>query len=171
MSMVAETCAHPIEPAATNAIGSQTGKTLILSMESNPPSGAELRGVRSLRHAHGLNVDKLTKSAGTKFATVSRSLHAAERQSRIGRYHRVDEDHAGFDLVDEAGLLGVVGGPDTGAETEFGIVGDADGVVDVVGAKQDGHGSEEFFDVGGGIAGDIGEHGGGIVVEIGRAHV
>src|SRR5271166_5004262 len=110
---------------------------------------------RSLRHAHGLNVHKLTNSAGTQFAAIPRALHAAEWKSRIGRYHTIDEDHAGFDLVDEAGLLGGVGGPDTGAQAEFGIVGDADGVVDSFGSKQDGHGSEEFFAVSGGVAGDI----------------
>src|SRR5258707_11074286 len=64
---------------------------------------ASLFGVRDLRwlgrgaDPDGLDVDELADPEARELAAISALLRAAERQPRIGRDHRVDENRARFD--------------------------------------------------------------------------
>src|SRR5664279_1427080 len=112
----------------------------LVMRESNPNS--DVLGRTELSHHHRLYIDEFANSPGAQLATVPRSFYAAEGQARIGRDHTIDEDHAGVDLIDESLLLGGVARPGAGAESEARIVGQADGLVDSLGAQQHRHRTE-----------------------------
>src|SRR4051794_21651987 len=98
-----------------------------------------------------LGVDERLRAEARELAAVAGVLGATERDlgRRLG--HLVDVDHAALDLVGEALLLRVVLGPGAAAEAERGVVGDADGVVDVGGAEHQRHGPEQLLVVGAGV--------------------
>ena len=78
-------------------------------------------------------------------------FHAAERETGVGGDHGIDEDHAGFEFVDEALALGRIVGPGAGAEAEAAVIGDAQGLINIFHAENAGDGAEEFLAIGGGI--------------------
>src|SRR5690242_19746935 len=67
--------------------------------------GVNLPGLRLLCHADRFYVYKLADSVSAQLAPVAGPLHAAKRHTRVRGHHPVDEDHAGFDLLDELLLL------------------------------------------------------------------
>ena len=77
------------------------------------------------------------------------SFDAAEGHARVRSHHLVDEDHAGFEFVDEALALGGIVGPRAGAEAEAAVVGDGDGFVEIFYAENAGDRAEELFAIGG----------------------
>ncbi len=92
------------------------------------------------------------------------TFYATERDAGIGGDHFVDEDHAGFEFVDETFALAVIVSPGAGAEAEAAVVGEADGFVDIFDAEERGDGAEELFAIGGRFFGDVGKDCGRVVV-------
>ena len=84
-------------------------------------------------------------------------LDAAEGGSGGGGQHLVERDHAGFEVGDEAGLLGRVARPHRRAEAERDVVGEGDGIVEVGGAEQHGDGAEQFLTGEVAVAGQVGD--------------
>src|SRR5690606_29199853 len=99
----------------------------------------------------GFQADEGVDAFGGELAAVAALFDATEGEAGVGGDHGVDEGLAGFELVDETALLGAVSGPHAAAEAERAPVGEGDGLVEVVGAKEEGDGAEDFF-VGGGSA-------------------
>ena len=62
-------------------------------------------------------------------------LHSAERQTRIGGDHAVDEDAAGFDFFDKSIAFALIVGPGRRAQTEGRNIGEIDCFVNVFHAK------------------------------------
>ena len=97
----------------------------------------------------GFDVHEFADAVGGEFASVARTFDPAERDAGIGGDHFVDEDHAGFEFIDEALALAVISRPGAGAQAEATVIGETDGFVDIFDAEQRGDGAEEFFAVGG----------------------
>src|SRR5581483_7137051 len=94
---------------------------------------------------NGFDVGELANAERAQFAAEAGLFDAAERQARIGGHHGVDERLAGLDLVDEAVLLGGVGGPDARAEAVGRVVGDRDRLVERADAEQERHRPEDLL--------------------------
>ena len=90
---------------------------------------------RFLRDRHRLDIHELPDPIRRKLASVAGVLYAAKRNARIGSHHLVDEDHSGFEFVDEALAFAVVFGPGAGAQAEAAIVRQANGLVDILNPK------------------------------------
>src|SRR5216684_177368 len=77
--------------------------------------GCEIRYSKSrpkpLLNPNRLDIHKLTNPELAQFPSITRMLHAAKRQTRIGSDHAVDEDTSGFEFFDEAIAFGVIVGP------------------------------------------------------------
>src|ERR1043165_3723213 len=99
----------------------------------------------ALPNHYGFNVEEFTQAMNSELAAVAGSLYSAEGEARIGSDHRIDEDHAGFDFVDESLLLSGVAGPGAGSEAEGGVIRELDGGGEIVDAKERCDGAEEFF--------------------------
>src|ERR1700691_2225467 len=111
---------------------------------------------RLLGDPHSFDIHEFSDAVGGEFAAVAGTFYTAERDACVGGGHFVDEDHAGFEFVDEALAFGGVGGPGAGAEAEAAVVGEADGFVNIFDAEQGGDGTEEFFAIGGRFFRDVG---------------
>lgn len=110
------------------------------------------------------DIHEFTDAVGCEFTAVAGVFDPAKGNARIGSDHFVDEDHTGFEFVDEAFALCRVGGPGAGSQAEAAIVGQADGFVDIFDAEQRGNGAEELFAISGRFFRDVGENCGGVVV-------
>ena len=103
----------------------------------------------SLRHPHRFGVQELSNADQPELSAVPGMFNAAERDARVRGYHLVDEDHSGFEFVDEALLFFFVVGPGAGAQAEADIIGQANGLILILYPEDGGHRAEEFFTVGG----------------------
>src|SRR5579864_4785874 len=94
---------------------------------SRAPGRAALQRVRrrSLRGCRwrfwlpdddGLDVDEFLDAVHAELTAIAAALDAAERDSRIGRDHAIDEDAAGFDVASQLLALLDVARPERGAE-------------------------------------------------------
>src|SRR5581483_12144110 len=92
---------------------------------------------------------ELAKAERPELAAMSGPLHAAERHTRVGSNHLVDEHHSSFDFVGEPLLLGRIVGPGAGAQTEAAVVGDSNRFVDILDAKYRRDGTEQLLAIGG----------------------
>ena len=70
-----------------------------------------------------------------QFPTVPRLLYPSERDAWIRSDHFVDEHHARLEFVDESFALAFILSPRARAQTESAVVGNADGIVEVLHAK------------------------------------
>src|SRR6201998_4788078 len=112
---------------------------------------------RQVANPDGLGVCKFADAIRAKLTAVAGGLYAAKRYAGIARDHLVDEDHTGLKIVDELLALARIIGPGARTETEAAVIGDGDGFLDVLDAKQAGHRAEEFFAIGWRILRDMRE--------------
>ncbi len=98
---------------------------------------------------YGFGVEELAHAGGGELASVAGAFDAAEGQAWIAGDHGVEKDAAALKLGDETLLLGGVSGPSGGGEAEGGVIGDLDGLVDVLNAEEHGDGAEELFAIDG----------------------
>src|SRR4051812_25116227 len=110
------------------------------------------------RHRHRLDVYELTNSFRAELASEPGTLGAAERQSRIGCDHAVNEDHAGFELLREELLLGGVGRPGGCAEPKRGVVRKPDCFSRICHPEATGHRAEDFLAIRGRLSWNVCEH-------------
>src|SRR5208282_2824959 len=120
-------------------------------------------GVKASGHGrelgpYGLDVGELTNAVRAKLAAMAGGFDAAEGNAGIGDHHLVDEDHARFELIDENLAFGGIVGPGAGTEAETDVVGNGDGFVNRLHAKEAGDGAEQFFAIGWGILGNVGKN-------------
>src|SRR5271154_1011299 len=128
-------------------------------------SGAQISSkVTASCDPHRFDIHEFADAVGGEFAAVAGTFYATEGDAGVGGDHFVDEDHAGFEFVDEAFTFAVVGGPGAGAEAEAAVVGECDRFVDIFDTEQRGDGAEKLFAVGGRFFRGVGENCGGIVV-------
>src|SRR5581483_3441749 len=75
-----------------------------------------------LGNPNRLCVCELANSGSAEFASKARALHTAERQTRIGGHHCIDENHSGFQIRREELLfLGIIR-PRAGTETKRTVI-------------------------------------------------
>src|ERR1700758_4028968 len=86
---------------------------------------------RALRNPDCFRVCKFPDTGGAELATEAGALYSAERQPRIGRHHRVYENHSRVQFRREKSLFFAIVRPRAGAETECGVVRELDRVVGV----------------------------------------
>src|SRR5262249_24777339 len=86
-------------------------------------------------------------------------FHAAERNTRVGSNHGIDERQPRFYTIDEHLLLRRIGGPGAGAQAKPRVVGYVDGVCHSAGAKDGGHRPEELVVKGGRAFRNLGQRG------------
>ncbi len=91
-------------------------------------------------------------------------FHTTKRDPGIGHAVGVDKDPAGFQLVGDAACLLRVGGEHTGGQAELTVVGEGHGVVRIAGGDDGGDRAKQFLFERGHLVGDVGQHGGGVVV-------
>src|SRR6516162_6001279 len=99
----------------------------------------------SLLYPDRLHIRELTNSYCAQFASVSRPLHSAKRNPRIGGHHTVDEDHPGIEFVDELLLLGPIVGPGAGPQSESTIIRNPNGIVNVFGPEHACHRTKQLL--------------------------
>ena len=99
---------------------------------------------------------------GAELSAVTALLDASERQARVGRDDRVDEQRAGLDLPADGESMLLVSRPDAGAESVRRQVGQAYGVLVVVEADDGGCRAEGLLRHDRHVGGDVDEHGRGI---------
>src|SRR4051812_6525798 len=92
--------------------------------------------VRHRSNPDRLDVHEFADTMDAELASEAGVLHATERETRIGRDHRVDEHLSRLDAVDEALRFAAVGCPDARAEAERRRVGEADRVGGVLRAEE-----------------------------------
>ena len=112
------------------------------------------------RDDDGLCVEELAHTGGGELAAIAGVLDAAEGEARVAGDHGIEEDCPALEPGDEALLFRRVASPGGGAEAEGSIVGEGDGLVEVLHAEEHGDGAEELFAIDGGGAGHAGEDGG-----------
>src|SRR5229473_1521162 len=113
-------------------------------------SGNDSKGQGSpvLLQPHGLYVYELPDSIRCEFSTVPRMLHTAERHSRVGDDHLVQENHSCLEFVDETlGFPGIMG-PGAGSQSEAAVIGDLYGLVHSLYAENRRDRSKKFFAIG-----------------------
>src|SRR5215469_11605504 len=84
---------------------------------------------------HRLHVREFPNSHSSQFPSVPGPLRPSKGNPGIGSHHAVNEHHPGIELIDELLLLHGVIGPGAGSQPEPAIVGNSNGVVDVLCAK------------------------------------
>src|SRR3954467_13073843 len=102
--------------------------------------GARARG-RGLA-PDGFHVHEFAEPPWPELASIPGMLDAAEREARVGRDHPVDEHRAGFEIPDEAIGLRAIPSPGRRREAERRVVRDANGVIEITGAKHRRHRTE-----------------------------
>src|SRR5476651_2437083 len=93
----------------------------------------------------GLDVDELADAFAGELAPVASLLDAAERQARIALYHSVDEHRTGLQLGRELLLLGQIVGERSRAQSERGVVGLLDGLIQALDAHDRSDRSEDLL--------------------------
>src|SRR5215213_7987310 len=107
----------------------------------------------------GLYVGELVDAEVGELAPVAGVLDAAEWDLGGGLAHPVYVDHARLYLAYEALLLLGVVGPGARAEAEGRVVGEVDGLVNVLDAEERGDGAEDLLLVRRGVFGDVRDNG------------
>src|SRR5438105_3666581 len=116
----------------------------------------------------GLGLQVVAEGGFAPFTPVARCLVAAERGREV-LARAVDVDHAGFDPGrDLFGPL-VRAGLHIGGEAVGGVVGDADGLLDITIANDAEHRAEDLFARYGHVVRYVGENGGPDVVALREA--
>src|SRR5271166_925517 len=105
---------------------------------------------------HRLRIHKLSDADRAQFTAVAGCLYSSKRHARVRGDHFVDENHARLDFVDEAFALFLIVCPDTGAETEAHVVGNADRFIDVLHPENGSYRPKEFLTIGGRILRNVG---------------
>lgn len=131
------------------AEGAPQDDNLIWGSDSEKPQGSLTGRALQVANPDCFGVGEFADAVGAEFAAVAGGFHAAERETGVGGDHGIDEDQAGFEVVDEALALGGIVGPGAGAQAEAAVVGDAQGVINVFHAENAGDGAEEFLAIGG----------------------
>src|SRR4030081_611414 len=85
---------------------------------------------------NSLDIHELPDPEDSQFPSMPRLLDAAKRNARIRRHHLVDEDHPGFQFIDEALTLPLIVGPRARPQAKTAVIGDADRLVDILDTKQ-----------------------------------
>ena len=97
------------------------------------PSTVEFPGVgepfrsRFSGNPDRFRVREFADACGTQFAAETGTFHTAEWQTRIGRDHRVDENHSAVQVRYETFLLLGIFGPRARIQAEWGVVRELDG--------------------------------------------
>src|SRR5207248_2112677 len=86
-------------------------------------------------------------AGGAKLTAETGTFYSAERQTRIGGDHCIDENHAGIQLRYEEFLLLAIIGPCAGAETKCGVVRQLDGIMGVAHPENSCDRAEHFFTI------------------------
>src|SRR6266542_4235764 len=100
-----------------------------------------------LRNPDRFRVCEFANAGSAKLAAKAGTFYAAERQTRIGCDHRIDENHSSLQFRSEEFLLGWVVGPRARREPESGVVCGLDRFVCVAHAENRCDRTENFFAV------------------------
>jgi len=92
-------------------------------------------------------VREFANACGAEFSAKAGTLYAAEGQTRIGRDHRVDENHSAVQLRYEMFLLLGIFGPRARTQAEWGVVRELDGRVGISHMKNSCNRAEDFLAV------------------------
>src|SRR6266849_8373636 len=87
-----------------------------------PGTTLTAQGSPVLLQPHSLYVYEFPDSIGCEFSTVPRMLHTAERHSRVGDDHLVQENHSCLEFVDEAFGFRRIMCPGAGSQSETAVI-------------------------------------------------
>src|SRR6266478_1576848 len=93
------------------------------------PTRPKTRPGKSLRRVlvfllqpHSFYVHEFTDSICREFSPVAGMFHSAERHSRVGDYHLIQEDHSCLEFVDEAFGFRRIVSPCAGSQSETAVI-------------------------------------------------
>src|SRR6266487_3938756 len=109
----------------------------------------------SSRNPDRFGVCKFADASGAEFAAEPGAFYSAERQTRIGGDHGVDENHSGVQLRREEFLFFTIIRPRAGAEPEWGVVRELDRFVGIAHTEDSCNRAEHFFAVRGRFFGHV----------------
>src|SRR6516162_156971 len=121
----------------------------------------------SLLYPDRLHIREFTNAHCPQFPSVSRPLHPAKWNPRIGGHHTVDENHPRIQFVDELLLLGSIVRPGARPQSESTIIRNPDGIVNIFGPEHARHRAKQLLSVSRRVFRDVDEH--GRRIEISRA--
>ena len=102
-----------------------------------------------LGNPNRLRVRELANSGRAEFASEAGTFHTAERQTRIGGDHRIDENHSGLQVgYEELLLLGIIR-PRAGSEAERTVVCHLDRLRCIAYPENRCNGAEDLFAING----------------------
>src|SRR6202521_2239062 len=115
-------------------------------------------------HPDCLYIRKFTNSVSAQLPAVTRELHTAEWEPRVGEHHLIDKHHSCLKFVDESFLLTLIIRPRARAQAEPAIVGDTNRFVGIFHAENGGYRAKKLFAVGRRIVRNVRQNRGGIKI-------
>src|SRR5438270_13980593 len=106
---------------------------------------------KSSLNPHSLDIRELPNAVNTQFSAVPGGFDATKRNSRVRGDHLVDENHSGFEFINEPFALLVILCPCACTQAEAAVVRNPDRIIKIIHSKDRSHRSEELFLVGGRI--------------------